>query len=149
STGNLAQLKDSEDFMMPSGAFLVLQRYYTHPPASSGVSLGANIIPAISIEVTPETFNFGTLAPGQTSSEQNLCINNTGAYNVSVTADVADTAGNLYASGLLLDSGIWSNYSATVEKAGSVNTGAALEVPVDYTGLGTKAGTLILWAEKV
>jgi len=149
STGNLAQLRDNEDFMMPSGAFLVLQRHYTPPTVSSGVSLGASIIPAVSIDVTPGALDFGTLAPGQTSSEQNLGISNTGASNVRITADVTDTAGNLYVSGLRLDSGSWSSYSATVEKAGSVNAGAALEVPVDYTGLGTQEGTLIVWAEKV
>jgi len=149
STGNLAQLRDNTDFLMPSGAFLVLQRHYTPPTVSSGVSLGASIIPAVSINVTPDALNFGTLAPGQTSSEQNLGISNTGACNVTVSAEVADTAGDLYTSGLLLNSGIWSSYSATIEKAGSVNAGAALEVPVDYTGLGTKEGTLILWAEKV
>ena len=149
STGNLAQLRDNEDFMMPSGAFLVLQRHYTPPTVSSGVSLGASIIPAVSIEVTPDALNFGTLAPGQTSSEQNLGITNTGASNVAITAGVTDTAGNLYASGLLLDSGIWSSYSATVDKAGSVNAGATLAVSNSYTGLGTKEGTLTIWAEKV
>ena len=149
STGNLAQLRDNEDFMMPSGAFLVLQRYSTPPTVSSGVSLGASIIPAVSIEVTPDTLNFGTLAPGQTSSEQNLGISNTGACTVAVTSDVSDTAGNLYVSGLLLDSSIWSSYSATVEKAASVNAGAALDVPGSYTGLGTQEGTLTIWAEKV
>ena len=149
STGNLAQLRDNEDFLMPSGAFLVLQRYSTPPTVSSGVSLGASIIPAVSIEVTPDELDFGTLAPGQTSSEQSLGITNTGASNVAITAGVTDTDGNLYASGLLLDSGIWSSYSATVDKAGSVNAGAALAVPGGYTGLGTKEGTLILWAEKV
>jgi hypothetical protein len=148
STGNLAQLRDSEDFLMPSGAFLVLQRHYTNPPSSSSVSLGASIIPAVSIEVTPDTFNFGTLAPGQTSSEQTLCINNTGAYTVEVTADVADTAGNLYVSGLLLESGIWSSYSATVAKAASANAGVVLDVPDDYTGVGTQEGTLTIWVEK-
>ena len=149
STGNLAQLRDNEDLMMPSGAFLVLQRYSTPQTVSSGVSLGASIIPVVSIEVTPDTFDFGTLAPGQTSNEQSLGITNTGASNVAIMADVADTASDLYVSGLQLDSGIWSSYSATVEKAGSVNAGAALAVPGGYTGLGTKEGTLILWAEKV
>ena len=149
STGNLAQLRDNEDFLMPSGAFLVLQRYYTPPTVSSDVTLGASIIPAVSIEVTPEVLNFGTLAPGQTSSEQILGITNTGASKVTVTADVADTAGDLYVSGLLLDSASWSSYSATVEKAGSVNAGAALDVAGSYTGHGIKEGTLIFWAEKV
>ena len=149
STGNLAQLRDNKDFMMPSGAFLVLQRYSTPPSASSSVSLGARIKPSISIEVTPETLNFGTLAPGQASSEQNLGISNTGSCNVAITADVTDTAGGLYVSGLLINSAIWSSYSDTVDKAGSVNAGAVLEVPGGYTGVGTQDGTIIIWAEKV
>ncbi|MCG7850162.1 MAG: DUF3344 domain-containing protein, partial [ANME-2 cluster archaeon] len=149
STGNLAQLRDNEDLMMPSGAFLVLQRYSTPPTVSSGVSLGASIIPAISIEVTPEMLNFGTLAPGQTSSEHNLDISNTGSCTVKVTAEVADTADNLYVSGLQLNSGIWSNYSATVAKAASASAGVVLEVPGSYTGVGTQEGNLTLWVEKV
>jgi len=149
STGNLAQLRDNEDFIMPSGAFLVLQRYSTPPTVSSGVSLGASIIPAVSIEVMPDELDFGTLAPGQTSNEQNLGVTNTGASNVRVTADVSDTASDLYVSGLRLDSASWSSYSTTVEKAASINAGATLEVPSSYTGLGTQEGTLIVWAEKV
>jgi hypothetical protein len=133
--------------MMPSGAFLVMQRLYVPPPVSSGVSLGATILPAISIEVTPGTLDFGTLAPGQTSSEHTLNISNTGGCNVSVTADVTDTAGDLYVSGLLLDSGIWSSYSAAVEKSTAVDAGAVLDVPDDYAGVGTQEGTLIFWAE--
>ena len=148
STGNLAQLRDDNaDFMMPSGAFLVMQRFYVPPPVSSGVSLGATILPAISIDVTPGTLDFGTLAPGQTSSEHTLSISNTGGCNVSVTAEVTDTAGDLYVSGLLLDSGIWSSYSAAVEKSTAVDAGAVLDVPGDYAGVGTQEGTLVFWAE--
>ncbi|MCG7847678.1 MAG: DUF3344 domain-containing protein, partial [ANME-2 cluster archaeon] len=149
STDNLAQLRDNEDFLMPSGAFLVLQRYSTPPSASSGVTLGASIKPVISIEVTPAMLNFGTLAPGQTSSEHNLDISNTGSCNLTVTAEVAGTADNLYVSGLQLNSGIWSSYSAIVEKTTSANAGVVLAVPGSYTGVGTQEGTLILWAEKV
>jgi hypothetical protein len=148
STGNLAQLRDDNaDYMMPSGAFLVLQRLYVPPPTSSGVSLGVTIRPAISIEVTPGTLDFGTLAPGQTSSEQTLGLSNTGGCNVSVTADVIDTAGNLYVRGLLLDSGIWSSYSTEVAKSATDSVGAVLAVPDDYAGVGTQEGDLIFWAE--
>jgi len=149
STGNLAQLRDDNaDYMMPSGAFLVMQRFYVPPPVSSGVSLGATILPAISIDVTPGTVDFGTLAPGQASSEQTLSISNTGGCNVSVTADATDTAGDLYARGLMLDSGIWSSYSAAVEKSAAVDAGAVLDVPDDYAGVGPKEGTLVFWAQK-
>ena len=148
STGNLAQLRDDNaDYMMPSGAFLVLQRLYVPPPTSSGVSLGATIRPAISIEVTPGTLNFGTLAPGQTSGEQTLGLSNTGGCNVSVTADVTDTADNLYVAGMLLDSGIWSSYSTEVAKSATDSVGAVLDVPDDYAGVGTQEGALIFWAE--
>ena len=149
STGNLAQLRDDNaDYMMPSGAFLVMQRFYVPPPTSSGVSLGATIRPAISIEVTPGTLDFGTLAPGQTSSEQTLGLSNTGGCNVSVTADVTDTADNLYVAGMLLDSGIWSSYSTEVAKSATDSVGAVLDVPDDYAGVGTQEGALIFWAEK-
>ncbi|MCJ7820326.1 MAG: DUF3344 domain-containing protein, partial [Bacteroidales bacterium] len=148
STGNLAQLRDDNaDFMMPSGALLVLQRSNLSLPASSSISLGATILPDISINVIPGTFDFGTLAPGQTSSAHTFNISNTGGYNVVITADVTDTADNLYVRGLLLDSGIWSSYSATIEKSAMINADVVLEVPDDYGGVGTLKGTLIIWAE--
>ena len=84
---------------------------------------------------------------GQASSEQPLSISNTGGCNVSVTADATDTTGDLYARGLMLDTSIWSSYSAAVEKSTAVSAGAVLDVPGDYTGVGTQEGNLILWAE--
>ena len=140
--------RGNEDFVHPVLAVLTVHGVEPEEETSC-VYLGASIIPAVSIEVTPDALNFGTLALGQTSNEQTLGISNTGAYNVTVTAGVTDTAGNLYVNGLLLDTDIWSSYSATVEKAGSANAGAALDVPGSYTGVGTQEGTLILWAEKV
>jgi len=140
--------RGDEDYVHPVLAVLTVHGVELEEETSC-VYLGANIIPAVSIEVTPDALNFGTLAPGQTSSEHTLSISNTGVYTVAVTADVTDTADNLYVSGLLIDSDKWSSYSATVEKAASANAGVVLDVPGGYTGVGTQEGTLILWAEKV
>ena len=120
---------------------------YTPVSVSSDVSLGATILPAISIEVTPDTLNFGTLAPGQTGSEHILSISNTGGRNVMITAEVSDTADDLYVYGLMLDSGIWSAYSTEIIKGTVVGASAVLDVPDDYANVGMQEGTLILWAE--
>ena len=135
------------DFRPLMTGFENYQETYIPPPASSAVALGATILPAVSIEVTPGTLDLGTLAPGQSSSERILSINNTGGSKVTLTADVTDTAANLYVSGLLLDSGIWSAYSAEVLKSAIVNTAVVLDVPGNYAGVGTQEGTLIIWAE--
>jgi parallel beta-helix repeat protein len=137
------------DFRPLMTGFENYQETYQLPPASSSVTLGATILPAISIEVTPATLNFGTLSPGQSSSECILSINNTGGSKVRLSADVTDTANNLYISGLLLDSGIWSAYSAEVIKSAIVDTAVVLDVPGNYAGVGTQEGTLIIWAEAV
>ena len=142
--------RGDEDYIHPVLAVLTVYsgEPEDEPSPSSCVSLGANIIPAVSIEVTPDVFNFGTLAPGQTSSEHTFGINNTGAYAVTVTADVTDTAGDLYVSGLLLDSGIWNDYATEITAGAAVDSVTALDVPAGYAGIGAKAGTLVFWAQK-
>jgi hypothetical protein len=119
-----------------------------HTGVSSSVSLGADIIPAISIVVTPNAIDFGELSPGQTSSAQTLTLSNTGGSSVSVTAEVNDTASNLFVNGLLLDSNAWSAYSASILSGVSKQAGASLKVPGDYAGVGAKEGTLVFWAQK-
>ena len=135
------------DFRPLVTGFENYQETYQLPPASSAVTLGATILPAISIEVTPGTLDFGTLAPGHSSSELILSINNTGGSKVTLSADVTDTAANLYVRGMLLDSGIWNAYSTEVLKNAIVDTAVILDVPGDYAGVGTQEGTLIIWAE--
>ncbi len=114
---------------------------------SSKVSLGANIIPAISLVVTPESIDFGKLSPGQTSYAHTLTLNNTGGYGVSVSAEVNDNASNLFVNGLLLDSNAWSAYSTSIDSKASKPAGASLKVPDDYAGVGAKKGTLVFWGE--
>jgi parallel beta-helix repeat protein len=116
-------------------------------PVSSGVSLGATIRPAISLVVAPDALDFGELAAGQTSGAHTLTLSNTGGYGISVTAEVNDTASNLFVNGVLLDSNAWSAYSASIASGGSKPAGASLKVPGDYAGVGAKEGTLVFWAE--
>jgi hypothetical protein len=114
---------------------------------SSTVSLNVEIIPAISLVVTPGSINFGELSPGETSAAQTLNFENTGGYNIHVSADVTDTADDLFVNGLLLDSAAWSAYGKSIAAAGSDTADSALKVPGDYAGVGAKAGTLVFWAE--
>jgi subtilase family serine protease len=140
--------RGDEDYVHPVLAVLTIQGMEPKEETSC-VYLGANIIPAVSIEVTPDMLNFGTLASGQTSSEHTLSISNTGTYTVAVTADVTDTADNLYVSGLLLDSSIWNAYTTEIIAGAAVDPVAVLDVPGSYSGVGTKEGTLVFWAQKV
>ena len=114
---------------------------------SSTVSLGADIIPAIGLVVTPGSIEFGVLSPGETSGAHTLTLENTGGFNISVSADVTDTANDLFVDGLLLDSAAWSAYGTSIASAGSDTADAALDVPDDYAGVGAKVGTLMFWAE--
>ena len=59
--------RGDEDYVHPVLAVLTVHGVEPKEETSC-VYLGANIIPAVSIEVTPDALNFGTLAPGQTSS---------------------------------------------------------------------------------
>jgi hypothetical protein len=119
-----------------------------HDGVSSSVSMSVEIIPAISLVVTPESIDFGELAPGDTSSVNVLTLENTGGSNINVTADVTDTAGNLFVDGLLLDSAGWSAYKTSIAAESSDTADAALEVPGNYAGVGAKEGTLMFWAHK-
>jgi hypothetical protein len=119
-----------------------------HGGVSSSVSLGADIMPAIALVVTPSAIDFGELSPGETSGVHTLTLNNTGGYGIGVTAEVNDTASNLFVNGVLLDSNAWSAYSASIASGGSKPAGASLKVPGDYAGVGAKEGTLVFWAQK-
>jgi subtilase family serine protease len=139
--------RGDEDYVHPVLAVLTVHDVEPEEERSC-VYLGADIKPAVSIEVTPDMLNFGTLSSGQTSSEHTLSISNTGAYTVTVTADVTDTADNLYVSGLLLDSSIWNAYATEITPGTAVDSVAVLDVLESYTGVGAKEGILMFWAQK-
>jgi len=116
--------------------------------ANASVSLTTNIIPAIAIEVTPSSINFGELSPGETSSGNNLTVKNKGGYSINVSAEVTDSAENLFVNGALLNDKLWSLYSAVIPKSGDDKPVAKLYVPDDYAGVGAMEGTMMFWAKK-
>jgi hypothetical protein len=117
-------------------------------PSSGEVNLIADIIPAISIEVSPGTIYFGDgLGPGDTSAEYEVTINNIGTWEIMVTAEVIDEGDNLYVNGLRLGGSLWSLFQAIVSRDGSTATQVSLHVPEDYAGVGEQTGTLTFWAE--
>lgn len=122
--------------------------YAVFEESSPEVIMSATIRPAISIEVTPSVIDFGELAPGEISSKSNLTIRNSGASNISVTANVTDETGNLYADGLLIDENLWNYFSHQVLKNEPEMASVTLKVPQAYEGVGSKEGRLMFWAQR-
>jgi hypothetical protein len=116
------------------------------PPDTATVGMTASIIPAISFSVDPDQIDFGTLGPGDTSDPKTLTLTNLGAWKLKITADVQDTAGDLYKDGLKLDGVKWDAFSTTVDRNGSTDCTAVLIVPETYLRIGKQDGTLIFWA---
>jgi len=112
------------------------------------VSLSVTITPAISIEVTPNSIDFGDLTPGYTSNACGITIDNKGGMSVTVTAETTDQAQGLFVNGLKLDNNSWRSFSKTIDANDNLQTQAKLAVSLNYAGVGQKAGTLIFWAEE-
>ncbi|HUV46038.1 MAG TPA: hypothetical protein VMW45_03110, partial [Dehalococcoidia bacterium] len=111
------------------------------------VSLSANVVPAISIKISPLSIDFGNLVPGHTSDAHTLSIENKGGMPIKVTAQVTDQARDLFVTGLKLGNSSWKSFVSTVNANDSKEVQAKLAVPLNYAGVGQKAGTLIFWAE--
>jgi len=123
-------------------------RVGTGVSSQAQVSLSATITPAISIEVTPDSIDFGDLAPGYTSDACSITIENKGGMPVTVTVETTDQAQGLFTNGLKLDNNSWRLFGKTINANDNLETQAKLAVPLDYAGVGTKTGTLIFWAEE-
>jgi hypothetical protein len=115
--------------------------------SSGEVSLEADIIPAIAININPSEVDFGgDLGPRDISPAHSVVISNAGAWDIVVTAEVTDTADGLFFAGLYLDGGLWSSFSQTILRAGNWTASVTLHVPEDYSGVGAQAGTMTFWA---
>jgi hypothetical protein len=157
-TDNTVKIRAVGDYMAPSNAFLVLRNASSDgPPAlptlptpapadGSTVSLAATIKPAISIEITPSSVNFGSLGPGMISENQPINITNKGSTSIDVTLEVTDTADDLYVRGMQINEAAWSGYQAQLTPASTKGANLRLNVPVDYAGVGEKKGTAMFWA---
>lgn len=149
---NIVKIRSVDDYMVPSNAFLVLKHNISETPPSGGgnsVSLSAFIIPAISIEVTPSNVDFGSLGPGEISSNHQVNIKNVGSKTIDVTSEVTDTARNLYVKGLQINNEAWTGYHTQVIPGNVKGADLRLKVPVDYVGVGEQQGELMFWAQQV
>lgn len=111
ANNNIIKFRAVDDYMAPGNVFLVLK--HTTPSSeptpvptdnSSVMSLTATIEPAVSIEVSPVSLNFGTLGPD----------------TIQVIPEVTDTAQDLFVNGLLINNTPWSNYQSTGDKEGTL-----------------------------
>ena len=150
---NTARIRAVDDYMLPSNAFLVLWHTLPEPTPTPGdgiaVSLAAYIKPEISIEVTPSDLNFGSLGPGEISPTNQILIENKASSNLSVTAEVTDTAQNLYVKGLQINNATWTDYQTQLVPNATEKAYLRLKVPVDYPKTGEKKGVLMFWARQV
>lgn len=149
---NIVKMRAVDDYMVPSNAFLVLKHTTSKTPPSGGgnsVSLSAFIIPAISIEVTPSNVDFGSLGPGEISSNHQVNIKNVGSNTIDVTSEVTDNAQDLYVKGLQINNAAWSGYQTQVIPSSVKGADLRLKVPVDYVGVGEQQGVLMFWAQQL
>ena len=114
---------------------------------SPQVNLNVYVLAAVSLEVTPASFDFGTLAPGRTSSTQMLTFNNSCNRNLMITANVGDTGDDLFVDGIVLNDSRWDRFDMVLAAKSESNVSTGLNVPRDYTGIGKKEGTITFWAE--
>lgn len=115
--------------------------------AHSGVSLEAEIVPAISLVVSPQILDFGELSCGETSSPHFLNLSNAGGCKIYVAVDVTDVADDLFVDGLQLDSAGWGSYYTSIAVNDSNTVNVTLRIPENYTGLGNQTGGITFWAE--
>ena len=150
---NTARIRAVDDYMVPSNAFLVLWHTSPEPTPTPGngiaVSLTSDIKPEISIEVTPSYMNFGSLGPGEISSTHQILIKNNGSTTFSVTAEVTDSAQDLYVRGLQINNATWTGYQIQLISNATEEADMRLRVPVDYSNEGEKEGVLMFWAQQV
>jgi hypothetical protein len=145
ASGNRLTQADDGDNMMPVNAFLLVDSAGT---LNASVSLRTNIIPAIAIEVSPSSINFGELSPGETSVGSSITVRNNGGFSINVSTEVTDSSEDLFVDGALLNDELWSLYSAVIPKSGNDMPVAKLHVPDDYAGAGSKEGHMMFWAKK-
>jgi hypothetical protein len=111
------------------------------------VSLTVNIIPAICLQVTPSSVDFGTVKPGTPSESIPLTLKNNGNGSIKVTAEVDDQANGPFNKGLTLDQNKCCAYSKVITSNASATSKVQLDLPEDYSSSGQFNGSLILWAE--
>jgi len=118
---------------------------------STSVEISGTVVPAISFTVTPAAIDFGPFGPGYSVAGNDIEIENSGSWNLEIEAEVEDTDGALYSTGLFLDGAVWAGFALRLlaDPSDFLNSTAVtttLNVPMDYAGTGTETGTITFWA---
>jgi hypothetical protein len=118
-------------------------------------NLDVNMIPALSLEVTPDSISFGTMGPGDTSNSFTIELVNSGSLNAIVTCTVTDQDSTVFTDCLKVsdDEITWESWSAYAEPIeghdGTRTDYVRVEIPIDYSTsvLGLNEGTITFWLE--
>ncbi|WP_226990811.1 DUF3344 domain-containing protein [Methanosarcina acetivorans] len=110
-------------------------------------SLNVTLIPAVSLTLSPNSLDFGTVSLGTPSETLNFTLQNNGDTSIKVTAEVVDQEDGPFETGLLLDQSIWSSYSKIIAAESSETSEAQLDLPANYPSTGEFQGRLLFWAE--
>jgi hypothetical protein len=111
------------------------------------VLLKVNITPAISLTVSTNSIDFGTVSPGKPSESVPLTLQNNGSGSIKVTADVEDQDNGPFEIGLKLDQILWSAYNKVIGSNTSETSEVQIDLPGNYSSVGEFNGSLIFWAE--
>ncbi len=111
------------------------------------VLLKVNITPAISLTVSTNSIDFGTVSPGKPSESVPLTLQNNGSGSIKVTADVEDQDNGPFETGLKLDQILWSAYNKIIGSNTSEVSEVQIDLPSNYSSVGEFNGSLIFWAE--
>jgi hypothetical protein len=139
---------EKEDYIRSNRITITVGTGSSQDNDNGEVDMTADIIPAISINVSPNNIDFGTLGPRDESTPVGILIENTGAWDLLITTEVSDDAEGLYEEGLNLDNDTWDVYSSTILRDSNTNCYTKLIVPETYALVGEQVGTIIFWAEE-
>ena len=122
-------------------------------------NLEVEIIPSLSLEVTPSYIDFGTLGPNMTSQSIQLQLNNKGSLDAKVTVTVTDVDSKVFQDCLQIYNSQtknwikWQDYRASISghngnQPGSITDNVRLKVPMNYPVVpGVNQGRITFWLE--
>ncbi len=120
-------------------------------------NLEVTLIPALSIEVSPNLINFGILGPGDTSQAFALHLVNGGSFNAKVSVTVVDYESTVFQDCLQLaeeSQGAWVHWRSYGKKdieghGGTKTIYVRLQIPTNYPTpvIGVNTGKITFWLE--
>lgn len=125
-------------------------------PELSSDSLTASAlvtIPTLGIALDRESIDYGDVIPGKSSEVETVGITNIGTLTADVTLEVDgvdDTAQSFYEQSLYVDSSLYdiaTVIAAALKSDDSKGVATQLQVPGDWSDLGTQEAQFIFWAE--